>query len=113
MSDDSKTIRHFELAIPFDVEFTTVEFDLSAVTKPEQLRDALAKHIDLPPDWRDMGRQLSEFLHYQERPYTGREIKFRGWSVFETHMPKRAKQLKRFFDNYARRHPHALVVEYL
>lgn len=81
--------------------------DLADATTPERLRDALAKHLDVAPDVRELSCAI--WLHGQECPY---RIAFLHWAEFERHMPKYARRLKRTLEYYARLHPHALVVEY-
>ena len=83
--------------------------DLAGASTPERLRAALAEHFELPAEWPNVWLRISDNISQQECPY---HIQFVNWDGFQRAMPRYAKRLKRLLDEYARWHPHALLVRY-
>ena len=83
--------------------------DLAGASTPERLRAAWAEHFELPEEWPQVWLRISQSIAEQECPY---HIQFVNWDAFQRAMPRYAKRLKRLLNEYARWHPHALLVRY-
>jgi hypothetical protein len=71
--------------------------DLRGIATRDQFHDELACHFTIPADNRELWGGLFNAIALQTGPY---RLHLMGWAEFEGRMPRYARRLRRFIENY-------------
>ncbi len=71
--------------------------DLRGIATRDQFHGELARHLTMPADHRELWGALFNAIAYQTGPY---RLHLVGWADFEGRMPRYARRLRRFVEDY-------------